>query len=184
MARGRAARRDAFAAPGWVTRDASARLWLVSQQAADILSKILSDRRSGAQIKMASRGLRAGRSLLSRYGAVLAGSSSASQASAAAAATGAAAGSAGMAAPFMSGIRASGSLYPAAVRGMAGGAHTEAVTHAGLTLHKPLGWQQNVGTALSALMWFWVFVRAYHDWDVLIFGPEIHLKHELDEEDH
>mmetsp|Transcript_19567 Transcript_19567/g.54419 ORF Transcript_19567/g.54419 Transcript_19567/m.54419 type:complete len:131 (-) Transcript_19567:358-750(-) len=129
---------------------------------------------------MASRGLRAGRALLSRCSGGLA-SASASQTSAAAAS---AAAPAGVTTPFMSGMRASGSLFPASVRGMAGGAHTEAVTASGLTLHKPLGWQQATGTVLSALMWFWVSVRLYHDWDVLIFGPEIHLKHELDEEDH
>eukprot|EP00191_Tetraselmis_sp_GSL018_P013936 CAMPEP_0177584674 /NCGR_PEP_ID=MMETSP0419_2-20121207/4035_1 /TAXON_ID=582737 /ORGANISM="Tetraselmis sp., Strain GSL018" /LENGTH=68 /DNA_ID=CAMNT_0019074255 /DNA_START=226 /DNA_END=432 /DNA_ORIENTATION=+ len=66
---------------------------------------------------------------------------------------------------------------------MAGPSHGEAVTYAGLTLHKPLPWQKATGTFMAGLMWFWVFVRFYHDGDVLIFGPEVHLKHELEHEE-
>eukprot|EP00951_Prasinocladus_malaysianus_P020385 scaffold166609_cov48-Prasinocladus_malaysianus.AAC.1 len=52
------------------------------------------------------------------------------------------------------------------------------VTYAGMTLHHPAAWQKWTGHGLAALMWFWVFVRIYHDGDVLIWGPEIHFKHE------
>jgi len=55
------------------------------------------------------------------------------------------------------------------------------VTHAGLTLHKPAAWHTVVGTGMSALMWFWVFYRAYHDGDTLLYGHAAHFEHAVHE---
>jgi len=55
--------------------------------------------------------------------------------------------------------------------------HGHGVTHAGLTLHKPAAWHTVVGTGMSALMWFWVFYRAYHDGDTLLYGHAAHFEH-------
>jgi hypothetical protein len=37
---------------------------------------------------------------------------------------------------------------------------------------------------MGAVMWFWVLVRLYHDSDVLLFGPEIHLRLDRDDDEH
>ena len=42
------------------------------------------------------------------------------------------------------------------------------VTYEGVTLHEPAAWHSNVGTGLSALMWFWVFVRWSKDGSTLL----------------
>ncbi|KAK9817267.1 hypothetical protein WJX72_012046 [[Myrmecia] bisecta] len=59
-----------------------------------------------------------------------------------------------------------------------GGHHGEAVTYAGLTLHKPATWHTVAGTGMCALMWFWILVRAYHDGETFLFGHAPHFEHE------
>lgn len=54
--------------------------------------------------------------------------------------------------------------------------------YAGLKLHEPAKWHVYWGEGLAALMWFWVFVRAYHDGSTLLFGHASHFEHELHEE--
>eukprot|EP00193_Tetraselmis_chui_P003457 CAMPEP_0177768914 /NCGR_PEP_ID=MMETSP0491_2-20121128/10003_1 /TAXON_ID=63592 /ORGANISM="Tetraselmis chuii, Strain PLY429" /LENGTH=134 /DNA_ID=CAMNT_0019285809 /DNA_START=82 /DNA_END=486 /DNA_ORIENTATION=- len=130
---------------------------------------------------------RTGRVLLTR-GLAAAGATSGSarwSGSALAAAVAGASPAASSSSSLLAGTRGpAGSLLPVAARGMAGGAHGEAVTYAGMTLHKPASWQKTTGTVMASIMWFWVFVRFYHDWDLLFFGPEIHLKHDDHDEEH
>eukprot|EP00873_Tetraselmis_striata_P021858 jgi/Tetstr1/442122/TSEL_030277.t1 len=134
---------------------------------------------------MSSSGFRAGRTLLSRGIAAAASSAGRGGLGLAPPAIAASAGAPPtLASALLAGPQRGSSLLPLAARGMAGGSSGEAVTYAGLTLHKPAAWQKNTGTAMAAIMWFWVFVRLYHDWDLLIFGPEIHLKHDDHDEEH
>jgi NADH dehydrogenase (ubiquinone) 1 beta subcomplex subunit 2 len=63
----------------------------------------------------------------------------------------------------------------------AGGAGEE-VAYEGLKLHATGGWHKTVGTAMSGLMWFWVFYRLYHDYEGFLFGHVPHMEHSLHEE--
>lgn len=71
------------------------------------------------------------------------------------------------------------------LRSMAsGGHHGHEVTYKGLTLHAPATWHSYVGKGMCGLMWFWIFVRAYHDGDAFLFGHAGHFEHELHHEGH
>jgi hypothetical protein len=63
-----------------------------------------------------------------------------------------------------------------------GGGHGEEVVHEGLKLHATGGWHKAVGETLSAVMWFWVFYRLYHDYEGFLFGHVGHHEHMLHEE--
>lgn len=52
------------------------------------------------------------------------------------------------------------------------------VTHAGLTLHKPGQWHRIATEVATGTMWFWLFVRFYHDGEGLFFGHAAHYDHE------
>ena len=54
----------------------------------------------------------------------------------------------------------------------------EGVTYQGVTLHKPGVWHQATATGMSALMWFWVFLRCKEDGSTLLFGHAQHFEHD------
>ncbi|CAL5219868.1 g1787 [Coccomyxa viridis] len=62
--------------------------------------------------------------------------------------------------------------------------HGKTVEYAGLKLHEPEKWHKYLGEGLASLMWFWIFVRAYHDGSTLLFGHAPHFEHELEHEAH
>lgn len=54
------------------------------------------------------------------------------------------------------------------------------MTYQGVTLHKPGVWHQATATGMSALMWFWVFLRCKEDGSTLLFGHAQHFEHDDD----
>lgn len=69
-------------------------------------------------------------------------------------------------------------------RCMSGGHHGEGVAFEGVTLHQPSKWHTYAGEGMAAVMWFWIFVRAYHDGSTLLFGHAQHFEHEAHESHH
>lgn len=75
-----------------------------------------------------------------------------------------------------------GALQTTRTFASSGGGHGEEVVHEGLKLHATGGWHKVVGETLSAVMWFWVFYRFYHDYEGFLFGHVGHHEHMLHEE--
>jgi len=65
---------------------------------------------------------------------------------------------------------------------MSGGHHGPGGTYEGLTLHPPATWHKVLAEAITGTMWFWIFVRAYHDGETLLFGHARHFEHEAHSE--
>ena len=64
------------------------------------------------------------------------------------------------------------------------GAHGPGETYGGLTLHRPGGWHPYAATALSGLMWFWIFLRCKEDGSTLLYGHAQHFEHDHDDDHH
>ena len=60
------------------------------------------------------------------------------------------------------------------------------MTHEGVTLQRRVAWRTiALGRArASAVMWFWVFYRFYHDGDVLLYGHAPHFEHDDHDDEH
>ena len=68
--------------------------------------------------------------------------------------------------------------------GAPAGAHGPGETHGGLTLHRPGGWHPYAATAMSGLMWFWIFLRCKEDGSTLLYGHAQHFEHDHGDDHH